>query len=624
MFVLLKRFGILVNFVGALPFYRLLDFPKYEELLFSVSAAILVAFGLEQLLAKTVSTGTQCLALGLSFAAPALAVLGAGRRIQKEIFIDHMNPAMLLLAVGLPYLFLGALAIWTVWFNRREALRSSGRRAFRLEPAIILVVLLTAEFCGNYIYPVYYQFNRMPNVSDNPYSGAPYVSFLRSHCKENCRIIGQDGVLTPNWAAAFQISDVRYVDALYVDGYFQFLENFFPDWRSFAPELSQCFRGFADFNFTDPLPKRLLQLSSVRYLLANKFFLPPDVTIKRILHQNRERLVTDTEGQIGASVFILDGDIRNVLAEHPPFERLSYRVTVPKDRADFHFSIAIKPSAFDKDGDGVGFAIELRDQAAGIRKVFYRYVNPKRNLQERHWIDGQLDLSAYRGQNIELLFSTDAGPKDDRAYDWAGWTGLYFGDNRSGEKSPFQAVYDKEVQISEYEDVLPRVSLYDHAALASTDADALQELTKPTFDIFKSVVLKRSELNETELNVIEGLNRLTPERVTSGKMLHYSSQNVRIETVLEHPAILMLNDTAYPGWEIQIDGRGAHWFRADYFFRGAVVPGGRHVVRFVFRPASFYWATAISLLALLTLIVAPLASVPLRSRRRIGPIQTIA
>jgi uncharacterized membrane protein YfhO len=69
----------------------------------------------------------------------------------------------------------------------------------------------------------------------------------------------------------------------------------------------------------------------------------------------------------------------------------------------------------------------------------------------------------------------------------------------------------------------------------------------------------------------------------------------------------MLNDTAYPGWEVEIDGKRAHWFRADYLFRGVLTPSGDHVVRFVFRPASFRWGSAIALSALLTLIFVPLA-----------------
>jgi hypothetical protein len=535
-FVLLKRFGILVNLVGALPFYRLIEFPKYQELLLSVSAAILVAFGLEHLARRTASAAVQWTSLGLTLAIPALAVLGAEPRIRKYIDSDHVNPSMLSLSVGLPCLLLAIVVVWTVWFNSRGPRHSAeGRPLSRGMGVTVVVALIAAEFCLNYIYPVYYQFTRMPSASCNPYVGAPYLSFLKSRCKENCRVIGQDGVLTPSWAAAFQISDIRYVDALYVEGYFPFLQNFFPNWRSIIPELAQCFRGFADFDFTHPLTKRLLQLSSVKYLLATKFFLPPDETINRILHQNRERLATDTEGQVGTQAFNLGGDIRNVLTERPPYERLSYGVTVPRQRSDFHFSIALDSSSSDKNRDGVGFTIEVRDQAANLQKVFYRYLNPKQNFQERRWMDGQVDLTAYRGQTIELLFSTDPSPEDDPPYGWAGWAGLYFGDKRPLETTPFQAVYDKEVKISEFDYVLPRVSLYQHADLVSTDTDVLRELAKPAFDIFKSVVLKRSELDQRELKCIEGLNGGAPKPVTSGKILSYLSQDVRIGTTLEEP-----------------------------------------------------------------------------------------
>src|SRR5206468_1130906 len=103
------------------------------------------------------------------------------------------------------------------------------------------------------------------------------------------------------------------------------------------------------------------------------------------------------------------------------------------------------------------------------------------------------------------------GPRGDAAYDWAGWASLYFGDRPPVQKSPFQPVYDREVKISEYDDVLPRVSIYRHAALAKTDAEVLRRLAEPAFDIFESVVLQQTDLNEAELQIVERLNREAPE-----------------------------------------------------------------------------------------------------------------
>ena len=72
---------------------------------------------------------------------------------------------------------------------------------------------------------------------------------------------------------------------------------------------------------------------------------------------------------------------------------------------------------------------------------------------------------------------------------------------------------------------------------------------------------------------------------------------IEIEVEMEQEGWLVLRDTFDPGWEAQIDQSEAKIFRADYLFRAVRVPEGKHVVRFRYRPDSFYWGTASSLLS---------------------------
>ncbi|HLH04186.1 MAG TPA: hypothetical protein VKX25_15580 [Bryobacteraceae bacterium] len=83
LFVVLKRFGIAVNWIGALPFFRLLDFPKYNELLLSVSIAILSGIGLHQLLRRNVSLHLRTIALAISFLLFPFALLRGSKALRK-------------------------------------------------------------------------------------------------------------------------------------------------------------------------------------------------------------------------------------------------------------------------------------------------------------------------------------------------------------------------------------------------------------------------------------------------------------------------------------------------------------------------------------------------------------
>lgn len=86
------------------------------------------------------------------------------------------------------------------------------------------------------------------------------------------------------------------------------------------------------------------------------------------------------------------------------------------------------------------------------------------------------------------------------------------------------------------------------------------------------------------------------------RMIHLDDTSVEIHTNSISPAFLVLSDVYYPGWKVTIDGIPMHVFQTDYAIRGVMVPAGSHIVRFEFRPRSFYLGAEISIISLLLLI----------------------
>jgi hypothetical protein len=612
--LVLKRYGFPgVNAIGKLPFFQMLNFVKYEEALVSICVSILGAIGVERLLRRQVSPRAQAIA----FVAAALLIPFvrwiSREAIRHEIQELHVRAVIPFMATLVPSIAIVGLGVVLTLSWRRKRI---GGVDIRL--AIGLAALVAAEMSFNFIAPTHYWHNKLARMDHNPFAGAPYIDALKK-LVGNDRVFARDGLLFPNWAAAFQLYDIRELDAMYEKKYFPFIQNFFSDQKnlSFQYDLGDRFNGTGNYELTGPLAQRLLQLSSVKYIASIRPFVVPNRMIDEVFEQNQRRLIPGKEVAIERKTFIIGVDARDALGEHPPYERLPYRIHVGSAPSEiFCFSYTLDPAVFDKiSGDGVEFVIELKDSSGLITKQFSRYMDPKHNAQERRWLDGQVDLSAYRGQVVELLFTTTPGPKGNTDYDWAAWSNFYFKGHAAAAEDqppPFHLIYNAEAKIYRYDDALPRAAIYYKAELAKGEKEVLRRLADPSLNVFQSVVLDNSALTAEQRAQVADINRQPAAQVEAALIRSYASQDVQIEVSLDRSGILVLNDTAYPGWVVEIDGRSADWIGANYLFRGVLLPRGKHAVRFRYRPKSFYGGAALGGLTMAGLLAAGF----LRPRRR--------
>ena len=108
--------------------------------------------------------------------------------------------------------------------------------------------LLCLELAINYVMPAFYLYGENPSTARDPYKGAPFVDFLQQRNTDHSRIFGRESLLYPNWSAAFALSDVRSLDALYDKRYIAFIRSFLlkagrqlaamGTWRTGLPEGS--------------------------------------------------------------------------------------------------------------------------------------------------------------------------------------------------------------------------------------------------------------------------------------------------------------------------------------------------------------------------------------------------
>jgi hypothetical protein len=76
-----------------------------------------------------------------------------------------------------------------------------------------------------------------------------------------------------------------------------------------------------------------------------------------------------------------------------------------------------------------------------------------------------------------------------------------------------------------------------------------------------------------------------PERLGAGnaRILSFAAEEVTVRVESTGPALVVLGEAWFPGWEAHVDGHPAPCFPVNAWMRGAAVPAGRHDVVFSYR-----------------------------------------
>ena len=108
-------------------------------------------------------------------------------------------------------------------------------------------------------------------------------------------------------------------------------------------------------------------------------------------------------GRSASNDATLAGDTKKAIAA-PPNGRITSTSRVPDD-GWLKVSLGMKPEAWDKEGNGV-YSSSASPTAARSSSCSRRRVNPFANPAERRWIPVTVDLSAYAGEEMEIIFNT--------------------------------------------------------------------------------------------------------------------------------------------------------------------------------------------------------------------------
>jgi hypothetical protein len=106
----------------------------------------------------------------------------------------------------------------------------------------------------------------------------------------------------------------------------------------------------------------------------------------------------------------IGGDTKKSIAVTPGMgSRLIFKSLIPDD-GWLRVWVALKQEAWTQEGDGVRFMALVSDGRAS-EELFIQDVNPFLNPTDRKWIPVMVDLSAYAGETVDVIFNTyGSGP----------------------------------------------------------------------------------------------------------------------------------------------------------------------------------------------------------------------
>lgn len=109
-----------------------------------------------------------------------------------------------------------------------------------------------------------------------------------------------------------------------------------------------------------------------------------------------------------------------IVANRSP-ARVIWRLDVPQE-AWLRTWLAMKPETWDQPGDGVQFRIGVSDGRI-YDELLKQSVAPRQVPGDQRWIPVVVDLSAYGGERLDLIFNIDSGstPNSNDSNDIAAW-----------------------------------------------------------------------------------------------------------------------------------------------------------------------------------------------------------
>ncbi len=173
-------------------------------------------------------------------------------------------------------------------------------------------------------------------------------------------------------------------------------------------------------------------------------------------------------------------------------------------------------------------------------------------------------------------------------------------------RGDLRRIHTGDVKLYARTDAPGRAWLVHGVSPVASDTAALAALSDPAFDARATAVV------DAELAAQSSAPAGPGETVT---IIAYEAERLVLHAHADSPAVLVVADSFYPGWEATVDGRSVTILRANLLFRGVALTPGDHEIIFTYRPTTWRQGLAVSLGALALTALGLLSSVFLPGRQ---------
>ncbi len=582
--LLLRNVGAFGDLATRVPMLRGILFVKYTFTI-GFALALAAAIGLDAIVGARIDAVRAWRAVVGVLVATTVCIAAA---FATDVVPTH--PYRLGVTVGMALALILALGAW-----RRGLVGRAGTGA------TFACVVLAELFCfAPHAHP--------PRI--DPYRPPAYVDFLRGAAPG--RIIGSPDVAVPLTSAAAGLADLRAIDVLTPESSYAF----------FIRLVSFCDRVIhftVDPDLALAATSPALDLAGVRYVVSKGPLALDDLALRVRGQVGRERTARllagmrrfRTEGSLAIGPVALGDDQRFAFTLTTPFV---LDVTGESEAAELAWGMLVR-------GSGAGVALTTRvDGVASDAAAEPETLATAETWQERHVALAR--AGEPRRVRLRLVgVSRDAAPARVSFGDLGFGPGAAVearlgterGARQAAEVAALREVFrDEALGIIVYENVnaLPGVFRVGTVEPSASEDAALTRLGDGFDFRTKALVAKddvlavRAELGAEAARAGDG----------TATVRDATPNTLSIATDGPTPAVLVVSDLAFPGWNAAVDGRRVTVHTVDGLLRGVVVPAGAHRVDFRYRPTSLVVGVLLSLLAVAAL--APYARISARLHRR--------
>jgi hypothetical protein len=139
--------------------------------------------------------------------------------------------------------------------------------------------------------------------------------------------------------------------------------------------------------------------------------------------------------------------------------------------------------------------------------------------------------------------------------------------------------------VIEFTGTLPRASLIANWKVNTNNAETLQTLADPNFDVHQTVLVADPIAPPPPPGPNPGTGTVA--------ITDYAPKHIVLSADVHTPSVLLLTDRYNPKWDVLVDGKPDHLLRCNFVERGVLLQPGKHEV--VFRFTGDYRTFAISL-----------------------------